>query len=42
MLNQDFAAAELRLLEEQVVTLREGRLHDGPAAVIRGIWQITA
>lgn len=37
ILRQDFAAAEILALEETTVSLDEGRMHRGLAAVVRGI-----
>jgi len=38
-LRRDFAGAEVLQLSEEVVELREGPLHSGPGAVVRGIFR---
>ena len=38
-LRRDFAPAEPLLLEEKEVSLDEGRMHSGPAAVVRGVFE---
>jgi SAM-dependent methyltransferase len=39
ILRQDFAAAEILALEETTVSLDEGRMHRGRAAVVHGVFQ---
>jgi SAM-dependent methyltransferase len=39
ILRQDFAAAEILSLEEATVSLDEGRMHRGPAAVVHGVFK---
>ncbi len=39
ILRQDFAAANIVALEEATVSLDEGRMHRGPAAVVHGVFQ---
>jgi hypothetical protein len=38
MLRQDFQAAEVLEIRESEIQLDEGRLHRGPAAVVRAVW----
>jgi len=38
-LRRDFAGAQVLELSEEVVELREGPLHSGPGAVVRGIFR---
>jgi hypothetical protein len=37
LLRDDFAGAEILLLEEKVAELEEGALHSGPGAVVQAI-----
>lgn len=39
MLRQDFQAAEVLEIRESEIQLDEGRLHRGPAAVVRAVWR---
>jgi SAM-dependent methyltransferase len=39
MLSNDFAPAEPLLLEEKEVHITEGRMHSGPAAVVRAVFR---
>jgi SAM-dependent methyltransferase len=39
ILRQDFAAAEILALEEATISLEEGRMHRGPAAVVHGLFR---
>ena len=39
ILHQDFRAAEILALEEATVSLDEGRMHHGPAAVVHGVFR---
>lgn len=39
ILRRDFAGAEILELAEEVVDLREGAMHSGPGAVVRGIFR---
>ena len=39
ILRRDFAGAEILELAEKVVELREGAMHSGPGAVVRGIFR---
>jgi SAM-dependent methyltransferase len=41
ILRRDFAAASILALEETTVSLDEGRMHRGPAAVVHGVFQRT-
>ncbi|HEY1472067.1 MAG TPA: class I SAM-dependent methyltransferase [Candidatus Acidoferrum sp.] len=39
ILRQDFAAADILALEDATVLLNEGRMHNGPGAVVRGVFR---
>ena len=39
MLRQDFASGEVLELEEEEVHINEGRMHSGPAAVVRAVFR---
>jgi SAM-dependent methyltransferase len=39
MLREDFAGAEVVLLEEKETEIQEGHMHNGPAAVVQGIFR---